>query len=58
LDKIKLPWDSKLEIQMGKENKMRNYLNKINPVIERLIVDLLVDMPEDFVRRKIANVFL
>jgi len=37
---------------MGKENKMRNYLNKINPVIERLIVDLLVDMPEDFVRTK------
>ena len=34
---------------MGKDNKMRTYLNRINPVIERLIVDLLVDMPEDFV---------
>jgi len=29
---------------------MKEYLtNKINPVFERLIVDLLIDMPEDFV---------
>lgn len=29
---------------------MRNYLTqKINPVFEKLIVDLLVDMPENFV---------
>lgn len=29
---------------------MRDYLqNKINPVFERLIVDLLIDMPSDFV---------
>lgn len=29
---------------------MRNYLNtKINPVFEKLIVDLLIDMPDNFV---------
>jgi len=29
---------------------MRKYLNdKINPVFERLIIDLLIDMPEDFI---------
>lgn len=28
---------------------MRRYLNRINPVIERLVVDLLVERPEDFV---------
>lgn len=29
---------------------MREYLTKkINPVFERLIVDLLIDMPTDFV---------
>lgn len=27
---------------------MRQYLNRIEPIIERLVVDLLVEMPEDF----------
>lgn len=26
---------------------MKKYLEQINPVIERLIIDLLIDMPED-----------
>ncbi|EAS02289.2 CAMP-dependent kinase, regulatory protein (macronuclear) [Tetrahymena thermophila SB210] len=35
---------------MSKENQMRDYLARINPVIERLIIDLLVDMPENYVQ--------
>lgn len=36
---------------------MREYLTKkINPVFERLIVDLLIDMPTDFVHN-IINYF-
>lgn len=35
---------------MDRQAQMRDYLtHKINPVFERLIVDLLIDMPEDFV---------
>ncbi|KAL4489455.1 hypothetical protein ABPG72_002751 [Tetrahymena utriculariae] len=34
---------------MSKEHQMRDYLARINPVIERLIIDLLVDMPENYV---------
>lgn len=30
---------------------MRNYLDKrVNPVFERLIIDLLADMPDNFVK--------
>jgi S-adenosylmethionine:diacylglycerol 3-amino-3-carboxypropyl transferase len=33
-----------------KEDKLRKYLNeKVNPVFERLIIELLIDTPEDFI---------
>ena len=28
---------------------MKEYLQKINPVFERLVIELLVDMPENYV---------
>jgi hypothetical protein len=34
---------------------MSNYTNLINPVFEKLILDLLKDMPEDFVKPTIKN---
>jgi hypothetical protein len=35
---------------MDRQAQMRSYLTqKINPVFEKLIVDLLVDMPENYV---------
>jgi hypothetical protein len=33
-----------------KEEKLRKYLNeKVNPVFERLIIELLIETPEDFI---------
>jgi len=33
-----------------KEQKLRTYLNdKVNPVFERLIVELLISTPDDFI---------
>jgi hypothetical protein len=31
------------------EKDLKKYLAKVNPVLERLVVDLLIDQPEDFV---------
>lgn len=31
------------------EKDLKKYLAKVNPVLERLVVDLLIDQPEDFI---------
>jgi len=35
---------------MERQGKMRNYLkNRINPIFERMIVDILIDTPDNLV---------
>ena len=35
---------------MDKQKKYMNYLSNVNPIFERLIIDLLIDQPSDFVQ--------
>ena len=38
---------------MNKESKLKDFLqNSVSPIFERLIVDMLIDNPEDVVMRK------
>ena len=38
---------------------LKNYLSqKINPIFERLIIDLLIDMPSDVVSKLFCNITL